>query len=126
MKFQLKIVVLAVAIAATTIATFAAENPTGKWKWSFTTQQGQTFETTLTLKLDGDKLVGTVTGRSGTETAIDDAKLDSDTVSFSVTRDRQGQKFTTKYSGKISGDTIKGKSTSDRGERDWEAKRVKE
>jgi hypothetical protein len=44
-----------------------------------------------------------------------------------VTRERDGNKFITKYKGKVSGDTIKGKSERDRDSetqsRDWEAKR---
>jgi len=103
-------------------------NATGTWKWSFTTQNGQTFETTLKLKQDGDKLTGTVTGRNNQETEIKEGKVKGDEVSFQVTRERNGQSFTTKYKGKLSGDSIKGKSESERnGEtqsRDWEAKRA--
>lgn len=47
-----------------------------------------------------------------------------------MTRERNGQKRTTKYNGKVSGDTITGKIEFERnGEtqsRDWEAKREKE
>lgn len=101
-------------------------DPTGTWKWSFTGQNGQTRETTLKLKLDGDKLTGTVSGRNG-ETAITDAKIKGDEISFQVTREFNGNKVTSKYTGKINGDTIKGKMEFERqGEsqsRDWEAKR---
>src|ERR1044071_9156085 len=84
-------------------------DPTGTWKWSFTGQNGQTRETTLKLKMDGDKLSGTVSGRNG-DTAIDNASLKGDEISFEVTREFNGNKFTSKYKGKIEGDTIKGKS----------------
>jgi len=103
-------------------------NANGTWKWSFTTQNGQTFETTLKLKQDGDKLTGTVTGRNNQETEIKDGKVKDDEVSFKVTRERNGQTFTQTYKGKVSGDTIKGKIEFERnGEtqsRDWEAKRA--
>jgi hypothetical protein len=103
-------------------------DPTGTWKWSFTGQNGQTFETTAKLKAEGDKLTGTVSGRNR-ETEIENGKIKGDEISFAVTRERNGNKFTTKYTGKISGDTIKGKSEFERnGEtqsRDWEAKREK-
>jgi hypothetical protein len=50
-------------------------------------------------------------------------------VTFSVTRERNGQKRTTKYNGKLEGDTIKGKAEFQRDgqtqSRDWEAKRDK-
>lgn len=101
-------------------------DPSGTWKWSFTGQNGQTRETTLNLKLDGEKLTGMISGRGG-ETAIEEAKLKGDDISFQVTRENNGTKMIIKYNGKVSGDTIKGKSETLRdGEprsRDWEAKR---
>src|SRR5262245_54681482 len=88
-------------------------DPNGKWKWSMTTGNGQTREQTLKLKLEGEKLSGALLGRNDQETAIEDASFKNGEVSFKVTRERNGQKTTTKYSGKVSGDTIKGKITSD-------------
>lgn len=103
-------------------------DPTGTWKWSVTFNN-QTREQTLKLKLEGDKLSGTMVGRDNQETAIDDAKFKDGEVSFAVTRERNGQKRTTKYKGKLDGDTIKGKAESERdgqtNSRDWEAKREK-
>jgi hypothetical protein len=108
-------------------AAVAADNPTGTWKWTATFGQN-TRDFTLNLKLDGDKLTGSMRGRDGKETAIDDAKYSNGDISFSVTRERNGNKRTSKYSGKQTGDTIKGKIESERnGEtqsRDWEAKRA--
>lgn len=119
---------LMLALAATVHADDSKPNPTGTWKWSFTGQNGQSRETTLKLKLDGDKLTGSVSGRNG-DTAIDDAKMKGDEITFAVTREFNGNKFTAKYNGKLSGDTIKGKIETERdGEkrsRDWEAKREK-
>jgi len=104
-------------------------DPSGTWKWS-TTFNGQTRETTLKLNLEGDKLTGTMVGRSGRETAIQDGKYKDGGVSFTVVRERNGQKMTSKFSGKVSDDTIKGKVEFERQgqaqSRDWEAKRVKE
>ena len=101
-------------------------DPSGTWKWSATGQNGQTRETTLKLKLDGEKLTGTISGRGG-ETAIAEAKLKGEEISFEVTREFNGNKVTTKYNGKISGDSIKGKMEFERRgqpqSRDWEAKR---
>jgi hypothetical protein len=106
----------------------AKPDPTGTWKWS-TTFNNQTRETTLKLKLEGDKLTGAVLGRDNAETKIDDASFKDGTVAFSVTRERNGQKFTTKYKGKLDGDTIKGTAESERDgqtrSREWEAKREK-
>jgi hypothetical protein len=103
-------------------------NPTGTWKWKVEIN-GQEREFTLKLKLDGDKLTGAMVGRDGTDTAIEDAKYKDGELSFKVTRERDGNKFTIKYSGKVSGDKLKGKSEVERdGEtvkREFEATREK-
>jgi hypothetical protein len=63
------------------------------------------------------------------DTEIQDGKFKDGDISFSVTRERNGQKFSQKYAGKLSGDTIKGTVEIERnGETmkvDWEAKRDK-
>ena len=101
-------------------------NPTGTWKYKIMAG-GQARETTLKLKLEGEKLTGALVGRNDQETPIEDAKFKDGEVSFKVTRERNGQKTTTKYAGKLSKDTIKGKIESDRNGQvrslDWEAKR---
>jgi hypothetical protein len=108
-------------------------SPAGTWKWTQTRGDRQ-VESTLRLKMEGDKLTGVLVtpGRDGQsrETAISDAKYKDGELSFSVTREFNDRKFTTKYMGKVSGDTIKGKMEFERqGETqstDWEAKRAKE
>ena len=101
-------------------------DPTGTWTWSVPGRDGNTREVTGKLKLEGDKLTGSISGRQN-ETAIEDAKLNGDEISFKVTREFNGNKMVQKFKGKISGDSIKGKIETDRdGEtnsRDWEAKR---
>jgi hypothetical protein len=121
--------ILLVAVGFGTVTRAADKaDPNGTWKWSVTFNN-QTRDVTLKLKLDGDKLTGKISGRNNTETDIEDATFKDNEVSFSVTRERNGQKFVTKYKGKIDGDTIKGKSESERNgqnqSRDWEAKREK-
>jgi hypothetical protein len=104
-----------------------ADNPTGTWKWE-TEVNGQKRESTLKLKLDGDKLTG-ASVRGDQETPIEEATFKDGTVTFKVTRDRNGVKTTRKYTGKLDGDTIKGKIESERDGQvqtmDWEAKRSK-
>ena len=99
---------------------------TGTWKWTIEIN-GQTFEPVLKLKQDGEKLTGTITGRNGNEIEIQDGKVKDGEVSFKVVRERDGQKFTMSYKGKLAADTIKGKIEFERdGETqsfDWEAKR---
>ena len=121
----------ALLVLASTTSTFAGDKPgaAGKWKWSFE-RNGQTTETTLTLKQDGEKLTGAVSGRNNTETAIEDGKIKDEEISFKITRERNGVKNTMTYKGKLSEDSIKGKIEGERDgqktSRDWEAKRVKE
>ncbi|MGO8752518.1 MAG: hypothetical protein ACLQNE_41800 [Thermoguttaceae bacterium] len=120
---------LVVAFLAVTALARAEDkpNPTGTWKWEVKFND-QTREMTLKLKLEDGKLTGAVAGRDGQETAIQDGKVEDGTVSFTVVRERNDRKMTRKYTGKISGDTIKGKSEAERDgqtqSRDWEAKRV--
>ena len=110
-------------------------DPTGTWTWTTPGRNGgPDRKTTLKLKLDGDKLTGKVSGggqgAQSAETEIKDGKVKDDEISFTITREVNGNTFTRKYKGKLSGDTIKGKSEFERnGEnqsRDWEAKRETE
>ena|ERR1041384_4975743 len=106
---------------------------TGTWSWTTPGRNGgPDRKSTLKLKVEGDKVTGTVStpgrgGNAAADVAIEDGKIKGDEISFSVTREGQNGKITQKYSGKISGDTIKGKFEMDRGgnpvSRDWEAKR---
>ena len=103
-------------------------DPTGTWTWSAPGRDGNTRKVTLKLKLDGEKLTGTISGRQN-DSPIEDAKISGDDISFKVVREFNGNKFTTKYNGKISGDSIKGKvelparAGGEATTRDWEAKR---
>jgi len=114
-------------LALVLVSTASAADPTGTWKWSVTFNN-QTREQTAKLKLEGDKLTGVIV-RGDQETAIGDATFKDDTISFTVTRERDGMKRVSKYSGKLAGDEIKGKIESERDGQaqsvDWVAKREK-
>lgn len=113
-------------LAVTASAQDKKPDLNGTWKSSNTNQNGQVRETTFKLKVEGEKVTGTVSGRNN-DTAIEEGKIKGDEVSFQVTREFQGNKVVTKYTGKISGDTITGKSETQRDgqprSRDWVAKR---
>jgi hypothetical protein len=123
---------LVLAMAGLVAAEDKKSDPTGTWKYE-TERNGQKRETVLKLKLDGDKVTGTVTGGRGkgeaTDVKIEDGKFKDGEVTFTVTREFNDQKFVTKYAAKVDGDTLKGTATSDRGgkeqKREFEAKRVK-
>lgn len=106
------------------LAADDSTDPTGTWKWSV--GRNKTREATLKLKLEGDKLTGAVLGRNNQETAIEDASYKDGEVAFTLTREVNGQKFFKKFKGKVSGDSIKGKTGDGQARwRDWEAKREK-
>ena len=108
-----------------------AANITGTWKWMAPANpDGKTPNITFTLKLQGEALTGTVNKSTSTE-AITNGVVQGDEVSFKTIREGKAKKSTTTYSGKLSGDTIKGTVEIDVGGRkigpqDWEADRAKE
>jgi hypothetical protein len=123
------------ALSAVGQVQAAEKKADGTWTWTVPGRNGGADrKSTLKLKTEGDKLTGKVSapGRGGqvNETEIADGKVKGDEVSFTVTREFNGNKMTQKYNGKLSGDTIKGKVEFERnGEaqsRDWEAKRETE
>lgn len=103
-------------------------DPTGTWKWEVD-RNGQKATMTLTLKLDGDKLTGSMPGRNNTETKIEEGTFKDGAVSFTVTRMMGDNKFVTKYTGKVDGDVLKLTAESERNgektKREIEAKREK-
>lgn len=118
-------------------AVFAAD-PSGTWKWTMQGRGGggggTPRESTLTLAMKDGKLTGKLTtpGRGGDpmSTEISNAAVKGDVVSFTVEREFNGNKFVTKYSGKLAGDTITGEAESPGRDgqtmkREWSAKRAK-
>src|SRR5215468_1922979 len=95
----------------------------------------------MKLELKDGKLTGTVSGfgggkggkggkGKGGDNKIEDGKFEKDEISFTVTREFGGNKIVTKYSGKVTDDTIKGTIVTDfdgkENKSEFEAKRVKE
>jgi hypothetical protein len=128
--------IFALGFLCSTQAQDKKADPTGTWTWTRPGRNGgQDVKMTLKLKVEGDKLTGKLTspGRQGGEPVvidIKDGKVKGDEVSFTVTREFNGNTMTSKYNGKVTTDAIKGKMESERnGEtqsRDWEAKREME
>src|SRR5258708_35115225 len=108
-------------------AIFAAD-PTGTWKWTTRSPNGE-IETTLKLESKDGKLAGAYSNQFG-ETAISNASLQGALIAFEVVRDLGGNKYVVKYRGKLEGDTIKGTieapghDGSDTLKLDWDAKRT--
>ncbi len=98
---------LRLLFVSTVLAALAlAADVTGTWKAQITAPDGQTRQHTYNLKADGEKLTGTlVTGRG--EEQIQDGTIKGDDVSFTVVRNFGGQEVPFKYTGKVSGNTMK-------------------
>ena len=62
--------------------------------------------TTLTLKQDGTKLTGTISGRGG-DTPIGDGTVDGKTIKFTVTREFNNNKIVTNYAGTVTDSGLK-------------------
>ena len=133
------IVPVLVGLLAVTGLTLSAEettfNPTGTWKWvAPANPDGQIPKITFTLKLQGKTLTGARIS-SSTTTILTNGVVKGDEVSFQTPRHEtsspKGKIAFTTYSGKLSGDTIKGTTdifVDDKlfSSRNWEVKRVKE
>jgi hypothetical protein len=118
---------LAISVVAAWLPAYVSAHHTGTWKWTSTTESGQKFESTAKLTRAGRSFAGVYIGQNGQETPITSPKLDGREMSFEVTRERDEQKVTVRYQGKIAGNTIKGKQEFRVGEQTrtlpWEAKR---
>jgi hypothetical protein len=98
--------IICLFLALGTAAEALAADPTGTWKWTTLSPNGD-IETTLKLETRDGKLAGAYSNQFG-DTAISNISLQDDVIAFDVVRDFGGNKYVVKYHGKIDGDTIKG------------------
>ena len=89
-------------------------DPVGTWKCEYEIG-GQQRTSTLTIKKDGDKLVGTMSWPDQKEAKLKDVKLEGGNVTFSAVRKLMDNEITVEYSLTIDGDKLKGKGTVDVG-----------
>ena len=128
------ITALLIITAALALDVNAAEEPAkrspleGTWLWSFNNSDGSHLTPRLRFRTKGGELTGTSRFRAGSEAPITNIVFKDGQVSFDVVRDYLGEPVVTRYTGKLSGTTIKGKIRSTaNGEQqvyDWDAKRV--
>jgi hypothetical protein len=100
----------ALLLALSATSAFAADL-TGAWTGDFEIASGDSIHLLLTLKQDGAKLSGTVSGAQIGQIEIFDGKVEGDKISFSVMYNGMA----IKNEGVISGDTIKLTSSNDQG-----------
>jgi opacity protein-like surface antigen len=116
-------VVLTILAAGLALTAWAADL-TGQWTATFNTQIGEQHYT-YTFKVDGEKLTGTAKSDRGT-TDITNGTIKGDQISFDESLDFNGQTIPIKYTGTVSGDSIKlHRTVGDFAEEDLVANRVK-
>jgi len=123
-------------LALITLSTQAADSPaTGTWEWTYNTKDPKDPKIAVIAKVsikliqDGQSLTGAFIERSGKEVPIADGQITpAGQLSFSVTRDINGEKRLFKYRGQLTANTITGKIDFHKGEKitphDWEATRA--
>jgi hypothetical protein len=94
----------AFVLAATLVAQ--AADISGKWTAQVPGRDGQTRETTFTLKAEGEKLTGTTSGRNG-DVPITDGTIKGDAIAFTVVMNFQGTDVKILYKGTVAGEEIK-------------------
>lgn len=97
---------LVLAALSTVSLPAAVQDAAGAWTLTFRTRDGHTLTSTLTLKLDGNKLSGTLSSPRGT-VPVDEGTVDGDRISFAIIRVGFGDKIRVDYTGTISGDTMR-------------------
>jgi hypothetical protein len=99
--------VAAVAAAVAILAVVVqAADVTGKWTGQVPARDGATREATFTLKQDGEKLTGTMTGPQS-DIELKDGAVKGDDVSFNVELSFGGNSVKFAYKGKVAGDVMK-------------------
>lgn len=97
---------LALVVSLFSLAALAAD-VSGTWTGIFKTREGGAFETTLTLKADGNNMTGTFQQGSGDEIQIENGKVSDDQVTFTLTRGAGDKVRKANCTGKIEGTSMK-------------------
>ena len=100
MRFTSKLALLLLSA----VCAFAAD-VTGSWNLSVETPNGAR-ESTVDFKQEGGNLTGTVHSRMGDAPLT--GTVNGDQLSFSITRERDGQSFKIEYSAKVEGQKMTG------------------
>ena len=111
MLAMLRTTLRTLAIGIIMAAAALAASADGTWKATYQSPDGQSRESTFVLKTDGEKVTGTLSSRMG-ESKIENGTLKGDNIEFSAVRNFNGTDVTFKYSGTITGNTMKLKVTA--------------
>jgi hypothetical protein len=105
--------------------TLSAADITGTWKASATAKiGGGTIKRTFFFKQDGTKLTGKTTSDQWPTSAIENGRIEGDTLSFTVVVDVGFGKVKVSFTGKVQGDVISMTAVADGNPFDFIAKRA--
>ena len=103
-------------------------DPVGTWPCDYEIS-GQKLTATLTIKMDGDKLAGTMSWPDQKDEKLKDVKFKDGTLTFSAVRKFMGNEIPVEYKLTVDGDKLKGKGSAEfmnnKQEFDIEGKREK-
>lgn len=106
----------------------ATNNVTGKWTYTLEVSLDTSLDFTAEFKQEGGNVTGFVLVQE-LKTAIEKGRFKDGQLTFEIPREYGGVKFLSRYAGKLTGDTLKGKIVSGAApvERtyEWSAKREK-
>lgn len=102
--------------------TLAAADFTGTWKGTAEGPNG-TLERTFVFKQDGNKLTGKTVSNMFGESAIQNGKVDGESISFTITVKFQDNEMQVNYKGKLQGDVLKMTAEAGGNSFEWTAKR---
>jgi hypothetical protein len=72
---------------------------------AYTTRAGVKMASTLTLKMEGEKLTGTISSPRGS-IALDEVSVTADAIAFAIIRVGFGDTIRIDYTGTVKGDTM--------------------
>ena len=80
----------------------------GTWKLTVVTPDGRSFDSELVLVQEQDHLIGNLTGRRGTSELADVESDEDGNLTFTVTRERDGNTMTANYVGTLADEALSG------------------
>jgi hypothetical protein len=96
-------------------------DPVGTWKCEYEIGE-QKRTSTLMIKKEGEKLVGTMSWPDQKDFALKDLTLKDDTLTFSAVRKFMDNEIPIKYTLTLDGDNLKGKGEAEIGDQKQEFK----
>jgi hypothetical protein len=117
---RLRSINLWTGVFALLVSTAAAADITGTWQGERQGRNNQTMKVVLDLKAEGSTLTGTMSSFGDRQIPISDGKISGDDISFTVTIEFNDNKMKFLYTGKVSGNEMKLKSTREGSDRTTE------